>query len=44
MSAYQYEIKYWRTQAHFNADQLSRLSLNKGHFEGHYDKPGIFKI
>ena len=44
LSAYHYKIKFRPTQAHSNADGLSRLPWNEGHFEHHYDEPGIFNM
>ena len=44
MSAYQYDIKFRPTQAHSNADGLSRLPLNEGLQEGHCEDPGVFNV
>ena len=44
LGAYNYDIKFRLTDAHCNADGLSRLPLSEGKFEGHDDAPGIFNL
>jgi transposase InsO family protein len=44
LGAYDYDIKFRPTQAHANADGLSRLPLDENSGEGHYSEPKIFNV